>query len=904
MADREITTVFKADISNFSASTQQLNRYVAQVNSEFKDATASMGKWNDNAEGLRAKITQLNKLYDAESKKLKDLESRYDEVVRTQGANSKAAQDLATAINNQSAKVKETKKNIDHYADSLKELEDAGVNTKEELDKLNKKLDEQKQAAKDIGSGIAKGAAAGIAGIGAACVGAFAAIKNIVEETKELRTQLGMLETAFTQSGHSVEASKKTYNELFSILGESDQATEASQHLAKMAKSEKELEQMTKILTGVYATFGKSLPVEGLAEAMNHTAKLGSVQGPLADALEWSGINVDVFNEELANLNTEEERAAHINETLNGLYGETAEQYKEVNKEVIAANDAQNKYNQAMAEVGEKAQPVITKFQVAMTDLLVNVVPPLSTALSWIIDNLNILLPVIGSVTAGIVAQTTATKIKTITDLASSKGISVMTLAQKGLNAAFKANPIGLVITAVGLLVTAFVTLWNKCEGFRNFWIGLWNGIKNAFGVVVGWIKENWQSMLLFLINPLAGIFKYCYEHFEGFRNFVDNTVSAIKTFFTDLWNGIAKFFTDLWNGIVTGVQTAWNWVAGLFSTVASWIYDNVIAPIAKFFTDLWNGIVNAYHTVIDPWIEIFRRISVIVDEEIIQPIKRFFVDLWNGIVTGLQEAWNWVVNLCSTVASWIYENVIMPIAQFFTGLWSGISTAAVNAWAAIKSAFVKAAEWFNTTIIQPVVNVFSTMWNGLTNGAKAAWEGIKGVFSTVGNFFGDVFSKAWQKVKNVFSTGGKIFDGIKDGIVTAFKTVVNAIITGINKVITVPFNAINGILEKIKGIEIVGVKPFNWVNTFSVPQIPQLAEGGVVDKATLAMIGEAGKEVVMPLENNTGWIDKLAEKISAKTGNHSNTYNITNKFEKMETSRIALHKANLETKRILGGVI
>ena len=266
MADeRTITTVFKADISNFSASTQELNRYVAQVNSEFKNATASMGKWNDNADGLRAKLEQLNKVHDAESKKLKTLESQYAEVVKEKGATSRAAQQLATKINEQSAKVKECEKNIDYYTDSLKELEDAGVQTKDELEKLNKKLDEQKQAASELGGSIATGAAAGIAGIGAACVGAFAGLNSLVEETKELRTQMGMLETTFTQQGHSVEASEKTYNELFSVLGDSGKATEASMQLAQVAKSEKELSEYTNILTGVYATFGDSLPVEALA---------------------------------------------------------------------------------------------------------------------------------------------------------------------------------------------------------------------------------------------------------------------------------------------------------------------------------------------------------------------------------------------------------------------------------------------------------------------------------------------------------------------------------------------------------------------------------------------------------------------------------------------------------------
>lgn len=614
--ERTITTVFKADISNFSASTQQLNRHVAQVNSEFKNATASMGKWNDNTDGLRAKITQLNGLYDAETKRLKALEDQYNELTDEQKKSTAQGQILATAINNQSAKVKEAQKNIDYYTDSLKELEDAGVKTRDELDKINKELDEQKQAAKELGSGILKSAATGIAGIGIACLGAFAAVNNIVEETKELRTQMGMLETSFAEAGLGVEASKNTFNELYSVLGDNGKATEASLQLAQIAKTEKELTDYTNILTGVYATFGDSLPVEGLAEAMNHTAKLGSVQGNLADALEWAGVNVDTFNEELANLNTEEERAAHINNTLNGIYGETATKYKEVNAEVIAANDAQNQYNQAMAELGEKAQPIITEFKLVMVD-----------ALGWVLDNKDAVIAGIAGVGAAFVAWKVTTIVQNAVQAVKALSVATkgQTIAQTALNLVMKANPLGIIITAVAGLTAAFIVLWNKCEGFRNFFIKM--------------------------------------------------------------------------------------------------------------------------------------------------------------------------------------------------------------------------------------------------------WEGIKKIGSSVADFIGGVFERKINIVKGI----------------------INSVISLINGAI--------GAINKLK-IDIPDWVPKYGGSSFGVniPKIPTLAEGGVIDKATLAMVGEAGKEVVMPLENNTQWIDKLAEKISAKSGSQSNTYNITNKFERMETSRHALHKANLETMRIFRG--
>ena len=520
---------------------------------------------------------------------------RYNQLTEEQKKNSAQGQKLATAINNQSAKVKETKKNIDFYTDSLKELRDAGVDTKEELDKLNKEIEDQKQAAKELGGGVLKDFGTGILGIGAACVGALAGLSSLVEETKELRTQMGQLETTFKQSGHSVEAAEKTYGDLYAVLGDSGKATEAALHLSELANTEKELTDYTNILTGVYAKWGDSISTESLAEAMNHTAKLGEVQGTLADALEWAGVNVDGFNEQLATLNTEEERAQLINTTLNGIYGETATKYKEVNADVLAANDAQNQYNQAMADLGEKAQPIITEFRKIMVE-----------ALGWILDNKDAVIAGVVGIGAAFVAWKVTSIVTGAVNAVKALSVATkgQTIAQTALNLVMKANPIGIVITAITGLIAVFAVLWNKCEGFRNFFKAMWDGI---VGVVKGAI----------------------------------------------------------------------------------------------------NGII--------------------------------------GFINMLLDAIN------------------------------------------------------------------------------AVGKGLK------------------------FISGGTL--------------------------------------------------------GFKIDKIPKLARGGVVDKATIAMVGEAGKEVVMPLENNTGWIDQLAEKIGAKGGNKSNTYNITNKFERMETSKHALHKANLETRRILRGV-
>ena len=116
--------------------------------------------------------------------------------------------------------------------------------------------------------------------------------------------------------------------------------------------------------------------------------------------------------------------------------------------------------------------------------------------------------------------------------------------------------------------------------------------------------------------------------------------------------------------------------------------------------------------------------------------------------------------------------------------------------------------------------------------------------------------------MKDVFSTGGKIFDGIKEGITSAFKTVVNAIIRGINKVVAIPFNAINGVLDKLRNLEILGISPFSWIGSISVPQIPELAKGGVLKRGQVGLLEGNGAEAVVPLERNKQWIKAVASEL------------------------------------------
>ncbi len=246
-----------------------------------------------------------------------------------------------------------------------------------EIDKLKKELkDGQKQVdnfakkgesgGKKFGNAMkAAGKAVGTAmkAVGAAIAAGVASIVALSESTKEYRTEQAKLTTAFETAGASAETATQTYNDLYRVLGDSGQATEAAQHLAQLTTEEQALAEWTDICQGVYATFGDSLPIEGLTEAVNHSAKLGEVQGSLADALEWSGVSVEDFNAQLLMCNDESEREALIRETLNGTYKEAAEGYEQNAASILAANEAQARLTAGLAALGEAVEPITTFFK-------------------------------------------------------------------------------------------------------------------------------------------------------------------------------------------------------------------------------------------------------------------------------------------------------------------------------------------------------------------------------------------------------------------------------------------------------------------------------------------------------------------------------------------------------------
>lgn len=217
----------------------------------------------------------------------------------------------------------------------------------------------------------------GLTAITGAAIAGTTAFLALGEATQDTVEDMGKLETAFTTAGFSSDTAKKSFEGMVGILGETDQSVEAVNHLAQLTDSEEELAKWTNIAAGVYATFGDSLPLEGLTEAANETAKVGEVTGPLADALNWAGVSEDKFNESLAQCNSEQERATLITQTLSEIYEEAGNTYSEVNKDLIEARKATANFNVALSELGKLATPITTSLKNAFSSAVTSIIPDL-----------------------------------------------------------------------------------------------------------------------------------------------------------------------------------------------------------------------------------------------------------------------------------------------------------------------------------------------------------------------------------------------------------------------------------------------------------------------------------------------------------------------------------------------
>ena len=770
--------------------------------------------------------------------------------------------------------IDETTDKAEDAAGKIKDLGDEGDKTE---GKLGKAFSKMGSAAVAVGKTIATGlavASTAVVAVGKAAISSYADYEQLVGGVETLfdessATVIANAQNAYKTAGMSANEYMETVTSfsaslLQSLGGDTKAAADkADMAITDMSDNANKMGTSIEMIQNAYQGFAKQ------NYTMLDNLKLGyggtkeEMQRLLDDASKLSGIEYDISSY------SDIVDAIHVVQTEMGITGTTAKEASSTISGSLASAKASwqnlltgiadgnqdvggliSQFFDSIVTVADNIIPRIAQVMETLPQLITNLVPKLLGKISEIIDTL---LPVVveGAVSllnaiVQVLPQLVTSILNALPALIS--GIeqvfyAIVDALPQLMTVICEALPI-LIPQLVNALVNMIVYLATHIaeiiqplidnlpeiiiaivdalmdnlpaliEGCVALVIGIVQAIPQIIMALIEALPTVIQSILEGLWNALPllleGIISIVGEIGIAIWDILSGFFTALGEWFGGLWESIKTIFAPVVEWFGNLFSTIWESIVSVFSVVGTWVYDNIIAPVANFFTELWNSIVNAFHTVIDPWIEIVKRIATIIYDNVIVPIKDFFVNLWNDIV----------------------------------------------------GVFSAAASWFTTNISEPIKNIFTGIWDKLKSGASSAWNGIKNVFGSVADWFKNIFSKAWQAVKNVFSTGGKVFEGIKDGIVKAFKTVVNAIIRGINKVIKVPFDGINWALNKIKSIEIVGIKPFNWISTINTPQIPELEKGGVLKKGQVALLEGKGDEAVVPLEKNTGWIRNVARQI------------------------------------------
>lgn len=649
----------------YRSACKGINTSLREIGSEMKLATAEFGDNAESIDALTRKQDMLKKSLEEQAKKAKAAEDALKKM-RDGGIEptNPAYQKMQTALNNTKADMVKIQKEIDDTSEKLKKS----------------KIDWESVG--DTVGKVGKAIGAGVAAMGAAIGAAAGAFLGLAESTREARVNMGKLETGFTTAGHSAEDAKKTYTELYGVLGDDGQATEAAAHLAKLTKNEKELATWTDIATGVYATFGDSLPIENLTEAANETAKTGAITGGLADALNWAGVSEDEFQASLDKCGTEQERQALITKTLNGLYSDAAEKYREVNGDIIDAQKATASLNSAMAELGAIAEPIVTKLKQLAAELLQQITP---------------FVELIGN---GLVGALTGAE---------------------GAAQQFTDGLLGMVTFAIQKLTEMLPTFINFAfQMIANIATGIAQALPTLVPSLVQLVADIVQVLIDNIPLLIDAALQLVTGLAQGIINAIPVLVAALPTLITSLVDGLLSSIPQI---IQAGIDLLTSLITAL---------PEIIATIVAAIPEIINGIITALlenipliiQAGIDLLVALIQALPQIITT-IVQAIPQIISGIVNALVQNIPQIIQAGVQLFVALIQNL-PTIIAEIVKAVPQIVSGI----VSAFGSLVGEMVKAG-----------ANLLHGLWEGISSAAGWLWEKVSGWASSlvdgIKNFFG-----------------------------------------------------------------------------------------------------------------------------------------------------------------------
>lgn len=615
--------------------TTKLGEALEDVEKKSRDVSSELGEINKllkmdpgNTDLLAQKQKVLADAVETTKSKLKTLKEA-EKQVQAQFERGEVSEEQVRALQRE---IIATTKKLESYKNAAKGAGD-------EVEEMGEKAEKAEKSSEGLGStlgGVVKG---GLAALASAAAAVGAALIGSAEATRDYRREMGKLDTAFTTAGHSSEAATKTYQALQGVLGETDQAVEAANHLAKLTDNEKALEKWTDICTGVYATFGASLPIEGLTEAANETAKTGALTGSLADALNWAGVSEDDFQAKLDKCTTEQERQALITETLNGLYSETAEKYRETNAEVIRANEANEAWTASMAEIGGVIEPILTDVKMLGAALLSDLVPgvkgvaeafrgllngdegaadalgaSLSGIITTLLDKIVELVPQVAAVAMSLITTLTTTLLDNVPKILD----TLLSVAGQLISSLAGYLPT-LLPTLVGAVFDLISSLVNSVPKLMDAVVAVIQGLLTALPTVM----ETVGTRLLEIIGDLL---------YVVLPQLVTTLTEILPEMLTSLFGTLTEYLPWLIESLVVVVEDI---VGQLIPQVVSLLTET----LPTLINTIINGLLTALPALLEAAISLFNAIVQaipVIIQELIPTLPSIIKTIINALSTAI----------------------------------------------------------------------------------------------------------------------------------------------------------------------------------------------------------------------------------------------------------------------------
>ena len=903
---------FSQSFKNAQKTMGVLQSDLASANKKLQDVSAYQKQQNAVSKS-RDRVNELQAEHERLTREIEEAGQATPELTRKLQANERALQKAQEATSREEERLQELSETLREAGidtDNLgRDTEELRRNY-ERLEQSQKKIQEitEKQNKNSEAISKTKGQIAGTIGTVTALAGSFFALDAA---TEEYRNNQAKLNTAFQAAGLSTDAAKQAYAGFYKILGDDDTATEASQLLAKLARSEADVSKWTDIAAGVYGTFGDSLPIEGLIESANETARTGTITGSFADAINWAskegetfGVTLkentkaneewnkaveacetaeDYFNLALQSCGSEAERNQLIMDTLQGTYQDATNAFKENNKQIIQNRKAQVVWNDILGKTGQIA----------------------GTVKGMIIEMLGVSED--GSVKANSalsVLQNTLGKLADNPELIKTIAKTVALLA--GLRVGGLTAKLGFLHVKGGILSLqkAFATM--KGLGITKYlsnMTGGFGGLLRSVGPLVG------------IIAAVGGAIYYVSTHLEQVRGFIQKT-------FGD--EGLAVF-DKLW-GVITQVGTA---IKNAFFTSGSGVLDTLKSVLPTIITTLQTGLLPILPMIANLFMQILPLIG-----QLVTAILPVLGELISAVITVLAsliaEILPVIVQLISAILPLVLQ-IVQSVLPVFIQLVNTIVPVLIQIIQAVLPVIIQLIQTLLPIIMQivdavlpvfisllnTIVPIFQNIIQAILPVLQQLLQALIPVIQLVAEIFGSVLGSALQSIANIVSNVMQIFQGLIDFITGVFtgnwsqawegiKSIFSGAVGGLGEIIKAPLravvSAVNTVIGGLNKLKIPDWVPGLGGKGINIPLIPGFAKGTNRTPSTF-IAGENGPELITDAANRKVFTAAQTGQIfnnMAQAGNLNTANNVNATAGGAGT--ITIHVTNSPSVTVAGG--